>query len=174
MALTLDATIGGAASNSYVTVTQGDSYHEARLFATNWTGAATATKQAALVWATKTLDAHFDWQGGKYTIEQALRWPRFGALDRDGELIDSAILPPSLIDAVSELARLLIIGDRTIETGTEGLEKLKVDVIELTFDKLDRILTIPDEVYQMISHLGRLKSVSATGGQAIAVRLLRT
>ena len=174
MALTLDATIGGTASNSYVTAAEGDTYHDGRLFVTDWTGAATATKEAGLVWATRLLDAHFDWQGGKFTLEQALRWPRFGALDRDGELIDSAELPTSLKNAVSELSRLLIIGDRTIEKGTEGLEKLKVDVIELTFDKLDRTKTIPDEVYQMVSHLGRLKSVTATGGQVAAVPLLRT
>lgn len=174
MALTLDATVGGVDSNSYTTVAAGDSYHEARLFTTDWTGAATETKEAALVWATRLLDTHFEWQGGKFTLEQALRWPRFGALDRDAELIDSDILPPSLIEAVAELARLLIIGDRSIETGTEGLEKLKVDVIELTFDKLDRTETIPDEVYQMISHLGRLVSVASTGGQAVAVPLLRT
>lgn len=174
MALTLDASIGGAASNSYTTRAQGDSYHEARLFVTDWTGAADIDKDAALVWATRLLDNHFDWQGGKFTLTQALRWPRFGALDRDGELIDSAELPTSLIEAVSELARLLILGDRSIESGTEGLSKLKVDVIELTFDKLDRTKTIPDEVYQMISHLGRLKSVTATGGQVAAVPLLRS
>lgn len=173
MALTLDASIGGSAANSYNAVTDGDDYHDGRLFAIDWTDAATATKEAALVWATRLLDTHFDWQGGKFTLEQALRWPRFGALDRDGELIDSVVLPPSLKNAVSELARLLIIGDRSIEKGTEGLEKLKVDVIELTFDKFDRTKTIPDEVYQMISHLGRLKSVTAGGGQLSAVPIVR-
>ena len=174
MALTLDATIGGASANSYTTVAQGDSYHEGRLFVTDWTGAADATKEAALVWATRLLDSHFDWQGSKFTLEQALRWPRFGALDRDGQLFDSNELPPELRDAVSELARLLIIGDRSIETGTEGLKRLKVDVIELEFDKFDRIETISDEVYQMISHLGRLKNLSASGGQVSAAQLLRT
>lgn len=174
MALTLDASIGGAAANSYADETYGDDYHDSRLFVTDWTGASTAIKEAALVWATRLLDTHFEWLGGKYTLTQALRWPRFGALDRDGELIDSAELPTSLQNAVSELARLLIIGDRTIESGTEGLSKLKVDVIELTFDKLDRTGTIPDEVYQMVSHLGRLKQAAATGGRATSVTLLRT
>ncbi len=174
MALTLDATIGGVAANSYSTQLEADDYHDGRLFVTGWTGAATGDKDAALVWATRLLDTHFDWQGGKYTLTQSLRWPRFGALDRDGELIDSVELPPSLVDAVAELARLLIIGDRTIETGTEGLSKLKVDVIELTFDKFDRLGTIPDEVYQMISHLGRLKNSTASGGQVAAVSLLRS
>lgn len=174
MPLVLDATVGGASANSYADEADGDAYHEGRLFATDWTGASTADKEAALVWATRLLDMHLDWQGGKYTLTQALRWPRFGALDRDGELIDSAILPTSLIEAVSELARLLIIGDRTLEAGTEGLQRLKVDVIDLTFDKLDRIGTIPDEVYQMVSHLGRLVVSSTTGGRVAPVPLLRT
>ncbi len=174
MALVLDSTIAGAAANSYTSQADADAYHEARLIATDWTGAVTGTKDAVLVWATRLLDSRFDWAGSKFSLEQALRWPRFGALDRDGELIDSAILPPELKDAVSELARLLITSDRAAEKGTEGLKRLKVDVIELEFDKLDRTRSIPDEVYQMISHLGRLQSVQATGGQATAVPLWRT
>jgi len=174
MALTLDATVGGTSSNSYTTAAEGDSYHEARLFSTGWTGASTATKEAALVWASRMLDYSFDWTGSKYTIEQALRWPRYSALDRDGQLFDSNEIPAELKDAVSELARLLIAGDRGAESGTEGLKRLKVDVIELEFDKLDRVNAIPDEIYQMISHLGRLRSVTSSGGQAVAVPLIRT
>jgi len=174
MALVLDATVGGAASNSYATEAEGDSYHESRLFATGWTGATTATKEAALVWASRLLDYSFDWTGYKYTIEQALRWPRYSALDRDGQLFDSNEIPTELKDAVAEQARLLIAADRGAETGTEGLKRLKVDVIELEFDKLDRVPTVPDEVYQMISHLGRLRSVAASGGQVAAVPLVRT
>ncbi len=174
MALVLDATVGGTSSNSYTTEAEGDSYHEARLFATGWTGATTAVKEAALVWATRMLDYSFNWAGAKYTIEQALRWPRFSALDRDGQLFDSNEIPQELKDAVSELARLLIAGDRSIETGTEGFSKIKVDVIELIFDKFDRAPTIPDEIYQMISHLGSLRNFSSGGGQISAVPLLRT
>lgn len=174
MALTLDATVGGANSNAYLTAAEGDSYHEGRLFATDWTGATTGDKEAAIVWATRILDYSFDWTGSKYTIEQALRWPRYSALDRDGQLFDSNEIPAELKQAVAELARSLITGDRAAESGTEGLSKLKVDVIELEFDKLDRVATVPDEIYQMISHLGRLQSTASSGGQAVAVPLIRT
>lgn len=174
MALVLDATVGGVGANSYTTRIEGDDYHDARLFVTGWAGATDVSKDAGLVWATRILDYSFDWAGSKYTIEQALRWPRFGVLDRDGQLFASDEIPGELKEAVSELARLLIIGDRSIETGTEGLAKLKVDVIELTFDKLDRVATVPDEVYQMISHLGGLKAFSSGGGQIASVPLLRT
>lgn len=174
MALTLDATVGGEDSNSYATEAEGDSYHESRLFSTIWTGSTTAIREAALVWASRILDYTFDWSGDKYTIEQAMRWPRWAVLDRDGQLFDSNEIPVELKDAVSELARLLIDTDRTAESGTEGLSKLKVDVIELTFDKLDRIDSIPDEIYQMISHLGSLKDFTTSGGRISSVPLLRT
>lgn len=173
MALILDATIGGASSNSYNTQAEGDDYHDGRLFTSDWTGASTANKEAALAWATRLLDYNFDWAGGKYTIPQALRWPRFGALDRDGQLIDSAIIPVALKDAVSELARLLIIANRPGEKGTEGLAKLKADVIGLEFDKHDRTGSIPDDVYQMISHLGTLKLFTTGGGKLSSAQLLR-
>lgn len=174
MAVTIDATVGGESANSYLTLAEADTYHEERLFVTDWTGATDATKNTALVWATKMLDYSFDWLGAKYTIEQALRWPRYGALDRDGQLFDSDEIPTEVKDATAELARLLIASDRAGETGTEGLKRLKVDVIELEFDKLDRVPSIPDDVYQMLSHLGRLESFSSSGGSVTAVPLRRS
>ncbi len=174
MALVLDATVAGENANSYITAADADTYYEGRLFASDWTGASDSTKEAALVWATRMLDYSFDWTGSKYTLEQALRWPRFGALDRDGQLFDSNEIPTELQYAVSELARLLITEDRAAEPGTMGLEKLKVDVIELTFDKLDRAATVPDEIYQMISHLGKLNISASGGGQVHAATLIRT
>lgn len=174
MALTLDATIAGVSANSYATQAQADTYHEGRLFATAWTNAVTGNKDAALVWATRLLDNHFDWTAGKFTLTQALRWPRFGALDRDGHLIDANGLPVSLIEATAELARILIGSDRTLEAGTEGLKSLKVDVIKLEFDKLDRLGTIPDEVYQMVAHLGVLRRATSSGAQIMSATLRRT
>lgn len=172
MALVFDTTVGGTAANSYTTIQEAEDYNDARLFST-WDASPLADRQAALVWATRVLDYSFEWQGAKYTIEQALRWPRYGALDRDGQLFDSNEIPTELKNAVSELARLLIASDRAGESGTEGLKRLKVDVIELEFDKLDRTPTVPDEVYQMISHLGTLKAVASSGGQVRAARVYR-
>lgn len=174
MALALDATVGGTASNSYSTAAQGDIYHESRLFSTDWSGATLANQEAALAWATRMLDYNFEWTGSKYTIEQALRWPRFGALDRDGQLFDSNVIPIEVKNATAELARLLLSEDRGLDAGTKGIKRLKVDVIELEFDKLDRSISIPDEVFQMLSHLGRLVKVAASGGHVSMVPLVRT
>lgn len=173
MALVVVATPGAADANSYITSVEADSYHEARLHSDSWTGASATNKDAAIVWATRLLDIHMDWEGTKSDILQALRFPRLGTRDRDGELYDSTIIPQPLKDATAELARLLILADRGIETGTEGLESLKAGSVGLAFDKSDRIGTIPDEVYQMVVSLGALNSVKATGtiGEVPLVRV---
>jgi hypothetical protein len=108
MALVLDATVGGAAANSYSTRAEADSYHESRLYSTSWSGATDATKDAALVWATRLHDSSIEWKGAVRTHEQALRWPRYYAFSRDDELIQSDIVPEEVKHATAELARLLI------------------------------------------------------------------
>jgi hypothetical protein len=67
MALTLikeDGT-GLAAANSYASADDGDSYHEGHTAATAWTGATTAKKEAALVMATRVIDACFRFPGAR-------------------------------------------------------------------------------------------------------------
>ena len=60
MAIVLDATVGGSSANSYCTRAEGDTYHEAHLYATAWTGATSGNKDAALVWATRMLDEQIE------------------------------------------------------------------------------------------------------------------
>lgn len=152
MALVLDATVGGSSANSYCTRAEGDTYHEAHLYATAWTGATSGNKDAALVWATRMLDEQIEWAGEKTTVEQALRWPRGGAYDRDGIEIDSEIIPTFLKHATAELARYLLSSDRqaTLDSSAGGVESVKAGSVEVKFDKLDRIAVLPDSVMAMI------------------------
>lgn len=55
MAVTVDATVGGAASNAYCTVVEADAYLEARLNSSAWTG--TEPKKIAVIEATRELSA---------------------------------------------------------------------------------------------------------------------
>ena len=70
-------------ANSYGAVADGDAYHDGHLYASVWTGASTATKEAALVMATRVIDAHYQFRGFKVTDAQALQWPREYASDDD-------------------------------------------------------------------------------------------
>jgi len=140
----LDATVGGPASNSYVTLAEADAYFATRLFATAWTSATDPQQEAALISATRLIDAKITqpwtsanlpdgftvrrvatlgpdqqaftvWNGEPASSTQALAWPRSGMVDKLGNELADDVLPQSLKDAVCELALLLLQGDRTVE-----------------------------------------------------------
>ena len=54
---TIDATVGGASSNSYVTVDEATAYFGERLRADAWTGASTTDKEKALIMACRHIEA---------------------------------------------------------------------------------------------------------------------
>jgi hypothetical protein len=169
MALTLNATAGAADANSYATVEEADAYHEAHLYASDWTGASTANKEAALVWATRLLDEQCEWRGTKTTNEQALRWPRGGVYDVDGVGIDNDVIPTSLKRATAELARHLIKSDRlqVRDDARGGLQSVTAGPVSVSFDKVDRISLLPESVLSLIRPLAH----GSAGG--VAVPLMR-
>ena len=92
-------------SNSYVSVSYADDYHEGRNN-TAWTDGSvtTASKQAALVRATDYVEKRFGrkFRGWKESSSQALQWPRIDAEDNSGYLLQD--IPDKLKQAVSEYA----------------------------------------------------------------------
>jgi len=156
MALTLvveDGT-GKTNSNSYASSANGDSYHDKHVAATDWTGATTAVKEAALAHATRLLDENVSWHGIKQDPDQALEWPRAGVSDKNGYAIDSNEIQQWLIDATAELARWMIIGDRTLEAGEKGFKRLKVGDLELEPNLSDRKEILPKIVIRMVAPFG--------------------
>lgn len=156
MALTLVATAGASNANSYATVAEGNTYHEAHLYASTWNPAIDAKKAQALVWATRLLDEHIDWDGEKATTTQALRWPRTGMEDLDGIDVDDDVIPQKVKDATAELARLLIAADLTTEASESSIAKLKVGAIEIEYGSPEMAVseTIPDAVFFMLRQWG--------------------
>ena len=76
---------GLANANAYANAADGDAYHDGHLYATAWTAASAANKDAALVMATRLIDAQFQFDGGKVNETQALQWPRENCHDPDAE-----------------------------------------------------------------------------------------
>lgn len=169
MALTLTAETGtgSATANSYATVAQGNSYHDGHLYATGWTGATTANKEAALVMATRLIDDSFQFEGSKTGDTQALEWPRFDIIDRSGFLVQATTIPAALVNATAELGRWLLAADRTAETEDLGFKRLKAGSVEMEVDRSDRRALIPDIVVSMLAPFGRLMG---GGGTAKVVR----
>lgn len=167
-----DTTVAGASATSYSTLAEASSYFSERLNSTVFTAAASATQETALMHASRTLDEWVDWIGNRATEEQNLRWPRYGAEDRDGYAFDSDIIPDFLKDATAELALYLLGADRTAEPDTKGFKELAVGSLKLVVDKDDRdsATLIPDSVLAIIEHYGEVRS---RGGSPFA-KLERT
>jgi hypothetical protein len=167
MALVLIATPGAADANSFCDRAWADSYHEAHLYASSWTAAANDRKEVALVMATRVIVALAEWLTGvQATTTQALPWPRFGAIDKEGNPIDGDVIPPELMNATAELARQLIEKDRTADskTETEGITRLKAGPVEFDFDR-PHAKVLPDAVFYLIQHLCRL--VARSGDRSV-------
>ena len=174
---------GKVDANSYADVAEGDAFHEAHLYATDWTAASAANKAVALVMATRLIDAHYQFRGFKAHDTQALQWPREFARDDDAlhnrvflsiasrdEYFANNVVPKTLRDATIETARELIKVDRTESPDGEGLATMALTgTLSLTFDKKDRPPVIPYVAQAMLSRLGEY--TKSTSG---VVRLVRT
>ena len=108
MPITIDATVGGASANSFVTLAEAQTYMDGRLNGSSWDGATTDDQNRALVEATRWLSAR-TWQGERVNSTQALSWPRFWAPNPDlmfggNWFFDSTVIPQRIKDATAELA----------------------------------------------------------------------
>src|SRR6266446_217397 len=128
MALTLikeDGT-GKVDANSYADVADGDAYFDGHLHPIPLAITAADRKAEALVMATRLIDAQFQFNGWRSNDEQALQWPRDHCPDPDRGLsiaivlrlrganfVDFDVVPKAVVAATCEMARELLIVDRT-------------------------------------------------------------
>ena len=164
---------GKVDANSYANAADGDAYHDGHLYATAWTAATLANKEKALVMATRLIDAEFQFNGVKTTVTQALQWPREDCHDPDvdswnGNTVASDIVPRVVVDAICEMARELLIADRTAAPEGEGLKYDNTGTTQRGFDKGDKRPVISHVTQAMLAKLGAV--IKSRSG---AVRLVR-
>ena len=75
MAATINATIKDANANSYVTLTEANSYFETVPDSSTWTNKTDDQKNRSLIAATRWIDT-FVFQGDRCDENQALKFPR--------------------------------------------------------------------------------------------------
>ena len=168
--MTIIATPGATNANSYATLAEADTFHVERLHNAEWTAASDATKEAALLWATKLLDVNMWWDGIQTTNTQALDWPRSGVIDKEGYSVDSDEIPDQLKDAQSEFAFLLIKSDRATASDPCGIRNFKSGSLSTEFDKTDRPSVVPDSALEYIQEFGFLYGA----GSEKSSRVVRT
>lgn len=106
MAVVIDATVGGASANSFVTLATWTTYMQSRLNASAFDDATTDDQNRALCEATRELSV-MGWQGYRTDDTQALAWPREWVPNPDdpnGDYFDNDVIPDRIKRATYELA----------------------------------------------------------------------
>lgn len=163
MALVLIKESGGGLvdGNAYASATDADAYFEGHLYATSWTAATTAKKESALVMATRLIDSQYQFRGTKTNEGQALQWPRENCRDPDlgrwsDGLVASDSVPKAVVEATCEMARELIIADRTAAPPGEGLSYHNVGSDQTGYNKTDTRPIISHVAQALLSKYGAL------------------
>ena len=160
---------GKADANAYANVADGDAYHAGHLYASAWTGATADQKAVALVMASRLIDAEYQFGGTRSVATQSLQWPREDCPDPDaGDMVAETMVPKAVVEAACELARELIIVDRTAAPAGEGLKYYNNAGVQTGYDKTDKRPIIPAVVQALLAKFGSL-----TKAKSGAVKLVR-
>jgi len=163
MAVVIDATLGGANSNSYVTLAEADTFFEARLYIDVWDDSTDDSKNRALVMATRRIEQE-TYYGDRETSTQALKFPRINIGYLDGILLDGGI-PELLKEAQCELALYMLSTDMSKPSvDTSAIQEARVGSIAVKYavDKNDNTSqsfdTLPPFVESLLSELSQTVS----------------
>ena len=178
--MTLDATLGGASANSYVTVAEADAYFATSFGRTAWVSALPANKEIVLIESTRLLDLLVSWKGYVKSDTQALRWPRTYVPNIDGRYngvgtiesyISDSIVPKDIKNAVFELAYSLL-SNGGFQASENELSKVKVGPVSIDFSDTVKSNGLPKMVRDMIARWGEYTVVSSNSVHTVG--LLRT
>ena len=135
MAAVIDATVGGASANSYLTVAEADAYMETHPLFSNWDGATAQEQINALIEGTRLLDDYFSWIGDIASDTQALRWPRTNAEDPDGRAVASDIIPDPVKRATAVMGTETLLSSVQAARDDEGIHSVSVaGAVSVVFD----------------------------------------
>lgn len=140
MTVTIDATVGGANSNSFITVAEGDDIAGYDFNNEVWILATNDDKIRALVKSSFELN-NLPWVGLRATTTQALAWPRTDAVINGREIPTDEIprevkqatfdLALSFLKEAEEGAAAATAGDLIPGIPNAQLKRAKLDVLEI-------------------------------------------
>lgn len=129
--MAIDATVGGASANSFVTLAEYQAY---RVLYYGVTGSEDdLSDELNLMRALRHLERGYIWKGYRVTDAQAREWPRFISEYVEGFPVLSDAIPQAIKDAQCEMAYQISQGatpDATVENGAIIQKRERVDVIE--------------------------------------------
>ena len=135
MAATINATVKDANANSYVTLTEANTYFETVPDSSTWTNKTDDQKNRALISATRWIDS-FVYYGDRCDDGQALKFPR-NNYQVDGVELACNTIPVNIKYAQYELARALANDSEAMtgNVGTDGnIEEVKLGDIQVKYN----------------------------------------
>jgi len=155
MAFTLDATIGGSASNSYITQADAEDVFSGMLKTQRWNEASSADKDSALAQSTHRIDAE-GFGGEKTASAQSLQYPRDYIYDRDGNTISNSIIPSELERATCALALYMLQEDdrSAAQDEIDDLESYKVGPLQYDIRATRSSSDLPPTVITLLAAIG--------------------
>ena len=135
MAATINATVKDANANSYVTLTESNTYFETVPDSSTWTNKTDDQKNRALISATRWIDS-FVYYGDRCDDGQALKFPR-NNYQVDGVELACSTIPVNIKYAQYELARALANDSEAMtgNVGTDGnIEEVKLGDIQVKYN----------------------------------------
>jgi len=152
--MALNATVGAADANSYVTVAEATAYFANRAHAEAWEDL--DQQSQALITASQAIDWHVTWKGQRATGTQSMDWPRVDVLDKVGVEYPPDVIPPDVKTATYEMALASIEADRMADSDLAGLSEVRAASLMIKTDdglyntKPD---TIPDHIWKILQGL---------------------
>ena len=175
MAATIDATLQGASSNSYVTLAEADAYFETTPDESTWTNKTDDQKNRSIISATRYIDG-FEFYGKRCTTTQALKWPR-KEYKVDGVEIKCTFIPDDVKIATFELARALANNPNALvdTKGTDGTyEEVKLGDLEVKYSTQTQTPGLIDNILDIYPWLQSMLGLyTRSGATNYAVTLLR-
>lgn len=175
MAITLtieDGTIV-AGANAYTDLDDPvlTAYFEAHLYPAVWTAATDEQKKAAIVTATRYVDALIDWNGSRVEATQPRAWPRDNVF-LEGDWLANDVVPQDVQEAVLETALAFLTGNRIQDTAkSSGLSSIGLGggALDLEFNQPDPTANLPIIPEQVMLILRKYGGTAAAGFRHVPI-----
>jgi hypothetical protein len=161
--MALDATVGGAGSNSFVTREGANTRLGDRYDAGAWVAATDANKDKVLVTVSLRIDEE-SFLGYKVSTTQALKFPRYDIYDEDGNAYAVDSNPEPLIRAVCIGALELLRANWLAETGLDNIDFLSTGTVQIKQFTQSSVGRLPAQSCRLLRHL---MSGGSSGGRII-------
>jgi len=175
VAATIDATLKGESSNSFVTLAEANTYFETVPSSSTWDDKTDDQKNRALISATRWIDV-LNFYGDRCSNGQALSWPRNNYHVDRVELTCSAI-PSDIKYATYELARALANDTDAVtgNTGTEGLyEEVELGELKVKYNTDSQATGSVNNIFDVYPWLqSSLGAFTLGGSGGYQVRVVR-